>query len=99
MREPWRSVLRATGRAYVGIGTLIAILGYGQATLVRDSGAIDRCLQRAGFAAEYNRPAMFAYLAAKGLFWPVSLGWTMAGDRASLGDWAFGRYDPFDGWC
>lgn len=99
MREPWRSVFRAGLRAYGGIGMLVAILGFGHLTLVADSQSIDRCLRHYDLPLEQRTPALILYLAVKGVFWPVSLGWTLAEGEVGFGGWALGRYDPFADWC
>lgn len=99
MREPWGSVVRAFARSYVGLGTLIAIIAYGQFTLVADPVSIDRCLARLDFSGEMRQPALIAYVVYKGAFWPVSLGWSLAEGEVRPIDWVFGRYDPFSAYC
>lgn len=99
MKEPWRSVVRALARSYVGFGALIAIVAFGHFKLAGDSGSLERCLAQYDLDAEAHTPALMAYLVYKGALWPVSLGWTMADGAAGAVDWGLARYDPFAGVC
>ncbi len=100
MREPWSSVFRAFVRSYTGLGALFAILAFGNFSLIGESAALDRCLARLDLEPEQaHAPAVMAYLAYKGVLWPVSLAWTLAEGSVRPLDWAFGRYDPFAAAC
>lgn len=99
MREPWASVLRGLVRTYVAIGTLLAIIAYGQFHLIGDPPTLDQCLLRLGLGADLRVPAQFAYLGYKAVLWPVSLSWTKAEGEVATLDWIFARYDPFAGAC
>lgn len=99
MREPWASVMRGLVRTYVAIGSLLAIIAYGQFHLIGESPTLPQCLVRYGIDADSRLSAQFAYLGYKAVLWPVSLGWNMAEGTVTTVDWVFARYDPFAGAC
>jgi len=81
------------------LGALIAILAYGQFTLIEPPASLRTCLQHYDIKDDLQTPAIIAYVVYKGALWPVSLAWTLADGRAEAQDWVMARYDPFDGHC
>lgn len=90
------------GKIYLTTGIVFGIVTFVLIHFVNPTlPSIRRCLEReAAFAPVRSaKPNLLAYSAYKGLFWPVSLIWSVGLGEVPFGDWLLARYDPFPDAC
>lgn len=90
---------RVAQRTYGALGALIAVLAYGQMTLIEEPASLHTCLEHYAGKDDLKIPAVIAYAVYKGALWPISLAWALTDGSARPRDWVLARYDPFEGYC